>query len=222
MASQPGQQRAAGRPPRAADRAGHRPAAPEAHRFPDLDKAELPADAIEVGRIHDAWGVKGWLKIIPHSTQPEALFSARQWYLQPSAEGVVRFSGTRKLYIREAREHGGAVVASVRDIDDRDSAEALRHARIFVPRSSFPSTASDEFYWVDLIGLDVVNREGLLLGQVAEIMSSAAQSVLVVRATPPADGGGSASEHLIPFVSAWVDGVDVAARRIAVDWQPDY
>lgn len=49
----------------------------------DLDAAELPADAIEVGRITDAWGVKGWFKILPYSADPEALLSSKRWFLLP-------------------------------------------------------------------------------------------------------------------------------------------
>ena len=109
------------------------------------------------------------------------------------------------------------MVASVRDISDRSAAEALRGARIFVPRSSFPTAGSDEFYWVDLIGLQVFNRDGVLLGEVAGLIDNGAHSVLQVawRSRP-------APERLIPFVAAYVDQVDLAARRIDVDWGLDY
>ena len=99
-----------------------------------------------------------------------------------------------------------------------DAAEALRGARIFVPRSSFPSTSEDEFYWVDLIGLSVVNREGVALGQVQELMSTGPQTVLVLAY----EQDGKAQERMIPFVSAFVDKVDLPEKRITVDWQPDY
>ena len=108
------------------------------------------------------------------------------------------------------------MVAAVRDIGDRTAAEALRGARIFVPRSSFPSAASDEFYWVDLIGLQVFNRDGVLLGEVSDLIDNGAHSVLRVRAAP------DATERLIPFVAAYVDDVSLEAKRITVDWGLDY
>jgi 16S rRNA processing protein RimM len=111
------------------------------------------------------------------------------------------------------------VVASAQEIDDRSAAELLRGARIFVSRASFPTAADDEYYWVDLIGLEVVNREGLPLGRVRELLSTGPQTVLVLEYT--ADNGTGA-ERMIPFVSAYVDAVDLAGRRITVDWQPDY
>ncbi len=183
-----------------------------------LEPAELPADAIEVGRIADAWGIKGWFKVLPHSASPEALFSSKRWYLQPSERGAKTFSGTLLLRVREAKEHSGTVVASAHEVDDRNTAEALKGARIFVARSSFPTPDNDEYYWVDLIGLEVVNREGLSLGSVRELLSTGPQTVLVVEYFEH----GKVLERMIPFVSAYVDSVDLAARRITVDWQPDY
>lgn len=183
-----------------------------------LEPAELPADAVEVGRIADAWGVKGWFKVLSYSSTPEALFSAKTWYLQPSERGAKTFSGTVLLPIRQAKDHSDTVVASAKGIDDRNAAEALRGARVFVPRSSFPSTSEDEYYWVDLIGLSVFNREGVSLGEVRELMSTGPQTVLVLGY----EEEGKAKERMIPFVSAFVDKVDLPARRITVDWQPDY
>ena len=186
--------------------------------LPGLEPAELPADAIEVGRIQDAWGVKGWFRVLPYSADPEALFSSRRWYLLPAETGAKTFSGTGKLAIREAREHSGGVVASAREVDDRSTAEALKGARVFVPRSSFPTPEKDEYYWVDLIGLAVVNREGVALGQVTELLSTGAQTVLVIAHTQD----GKTRERMVPFVAVYVDDVDIPARRITVDWQPDY
>ena len=183
-----------------------------------LEPADLPADAIEVGRILDAWGIKGWFKVLPHSASPEALFSSRRWYLLPSEKGAKTFAGTALLRVREAKEHSGTIVASAQEVDDRQGAEALKGARIFVPRSSFPTADKDEYYWVDLIGLDVINREGVALGQVTELLSTGAQTVLVIGYTQD----GKAQERMVPFVSAYVDNVDLPVRRITVDWQPDY
>ncbi|RYG13780.1 MAG: ribosome maturation factor RimM [Burkholderiales bacterium] len=186
--------------------------------LPGLEAAALPADAIEVGRIADAWGIKGWFKVLPHSASPEALFSSKRWYLQPSERGAKTFSGTLLLRVIEAKEHSDTIVAHADDVSDRNAAEALRGARIFVPRSSFPTAQTDEYYWVDLIGLDVINREGVALGQVKELLSTGPQTVLVIGYVEEA----KELERMIPFVSAFVDGVDLAGRRITVDWQPDY
>ena len=186
-----------------------------------FEAAELPADAIEVGRIADAWGIKGWFKVLPYSASPEALFSSKRWFLQPSEKGAKTFSGTVLLKIKEAKDHSDSVVAHAQDIEDRNDAELLKGARIFISRASFPTPEIDEYYWVDLIGLQVFNREGLDLGQVRDLMSTGPQTVLVIEASSPSDDGKPV-ERMIPFVSAFVDGVDLAGKRITVDWQPDY
>ena len=159
--------------------------------LPGLEPAELPADAVEVGRIADAWGIKGWFKVLAYSADSEALFSSKRWYLQPAERGAKTFAGTVTLAIREAKEHSDTVVASAQDVDDRTAAEALKGARIFIPRSSFPTAATDEFYWVDLLGLDVVNREGVALGQVRELLSTGPQTVLVMEYTEDGKNAGA-------------------------------
>ncbi|MBP8287738.1 MAG: ribosome maturation factor RimM [Rhodoferax sp.] len=186
--------------------------------LPGLEAAELPADAIEVGRIADAWGVKGWFKVLPYSADPEALFSSKRWFLLPTEKGVKTFDGVGQLKIKEAKPHSDTVVASAHEVDDRTAADALRGARIFIAKSSFPTPRKDEYYWVDLIGLSVVNREGLSLGQVSELLSTGPQTVLVMQDQVD----GQTLQRMIPFVAAYVDDVDLAARRILVDWQPDY
>ena len=192
-----------------------------------LTSSNLPDDAIEVGRILDAWGVKGWVKILPHSTHPEALFSAKSWFLQaPEAKyrpGFTVFSGTVSLNVAEAKTHSDSVVVKITGIDDRNAAEALRGARIFLPRSSFPAASKDEYYWVDLIGLNVVNREGVALGCVRDLMATGPHSVLCVEYSAIQDDGtATTAERMIPFVSVYVDAVDLAGKCITVDWQPDY
>lgn len=186
--------------------------------FPALESAELPADAVEVGRIADAWGVKGWFKVLAHSGSPEALFSSKQWFLQPSERGAKMFTGTVLLPVKQARVHSDALVASADGVDDRNAAEALRGARIFVSRQHFPQTDDGEYYWVDLIGLEVVNREGVALGQVRDLLATGPQTTLVLAYTED----GKECERLVPFVSAFVDTVSLADKRITVDWQPDY
>ena len=183
-----------------------------------LESAELPADAIEVGRIADAWGIKGWFKVLPHSASPEALFSSKRWFLQPAERGAKTFSGTVLLKIKEAKDHSDSVVATSAEVPDRNAAELLKGARIFVSRASFPTPETDEYYWVDLIGLDVFNREGVALGAVRELLHTGPQTVLVLAYTEDS----KEKERMIPFVSAYIDTVDLTGRRITADWQPDY
>ncbi len=183
-----------------------------------LEPAALPADAVEVGRIADAWGIKGWFRVLPYSASAEALFSSKRWFLQPAEKGAKTFTGTLLLPIKEAKEHTDAVVACAHEVPDRNAAELLKGARIFVPRSSFPTPETDEYYWVDLMGLEVFNRDNLNLGKVSELRHTGPQTVLVLAYQEE----GKDKERMIPFVNAYIDSVDLAGGRIVADWQPDY
>lgn len=182
-----------------------------------------PEDAIEVGRVVDAWGVKGWIKVQPFASDPQALFSSRRWFVKPPEDAVLKRLDAKAssypplLKITEAKDHGGVVIAQAQEVGDRSAAEALRGARIFIGRSSFPTADAGEFYWVDLIGLAVVNRLGESLGTVVGLIDTGPHSVLRAQ---PVDPG--AEERLIPFVGAYVDDVSLADKRITVDWGLDY
>ena len=197
-----------------------------------LSACELPADAIEVGGIAAPWGIKGWFKLHPHSASAEALFAARDWYLLPSnrprkkatpkaglpplATIAPVLTGCARVRIREIKTHGDGIVAQIRDLDDRNTIEALQGSRIFIPRSAFPPPKKGEFYWVDLLGMAVVNREGLALGTVQDLLSTGPQTVLAIQ------DEAAGIERMIPFVDAYIDAVDQPERRIRVDWQADY
>jgi 16S rRNA processing protein RimM len=188
--------------------------------------SSLPDDAIELGRIQDAWGIKGWVRILPHSADTEALLTSSRWFLQPPearfARGFSAFAGCVGVDVAEAKAHTDGLVAQLEGVSDRNAAEALKGVRIYLPRSAFPATPEGEYYWVDLIDLDVVNREGLHLGVVRDLMPTGPNSVLVLEYTDTVDGVSQVAERMIPFVAAYVDHVDRAARKITVDWQPDY
>lgn len=188
--------------------------------------APLPDDAIELGRVLDAWGIKGWVRIQPHSADTQALSASDTWFLQPPearfARGFDAFAGPVRAAVVEIKAHGDGVVARLNGVDGRNAAEALKGVRIYLPRSAFPATPEGEHYWVDLIGLAVFNREGVPMGVVRDLMPTGPHSVLVLESTEMVDGKEQTTERMIPFVAAYVDDVDQKARRITVDWQSDY
>lgn len=178
-----------------------------------------PDDAVEVGRVLGAWGVKGWVRVQPYAEQPQVLLRSRQWFLDAGDASPAAPVRRQLVDVSAAKSHGDSIVASMAQCVDRTAAEGLRGARIFVSRNAFPAAEVDEYYWVDLIGTHVINRQGVALGTVRELLDTGAHSVLVVAADSAAD---AAAERLIPFVAAYVDQVDLAARRIVVDWGLDF
>lgn len=186
----------------------------------------MPADAVELGRFLGAWGVKGWVRIQPHSADTRALFEAAEWFLLPPearfGRGFSSFSDAVSVRIAEIKPHADGIVARVDGMDDRGAAEALKGVRIHVARSAFPPAQEGEYYWVDLLGLTVVNREGVHLGEVRDLMPTGPTSVLVLACTETVDGQVREAERMIPFVGAYIDDVNLAERRIVADWQLDY
>jgi 16S rRNA processing protein RimM len=190
-----------------------------------------PEDAVEIGRIADAWGIKGWFKVQAYSADAQALFSSRRWFLKPGddkkpAAALGAAAKARPLppvlKILSVRDHGEGIVASAEGVADRSAAEGLRGARICVSRAAFPGTDPDEYYWVDLIGLAVFNRQGEALGTVIDLLDTGPHSVLRIAPpglTPPIKPD---QERLVPFVAAFIDQVDLEQRRILVDWGLDY
>lgn len=207
------------------------------------DGTVWPADAVEVARIVDAWGIKGGIKLQPFSSDPQALFCTKKWFIRPSEKpaGVTRpvrgaaasapapqparLSAPRLLTVKSAKEQGELIVATIDGMDNRNEAESLKGARVFVSRSAFPTPDPDEFYWIDLIGLSVVNREGQSLGTVIDLLDTGPHCVLRCQVEVPEGAPALAdesSERLIPFVSAYIDSVSLADRLIVADWGLDY
>jgi len=193
---------------------------------PDVqDDSVRPADAIEVARVLGAWGVKGGIKLKAFSSDPQALFSSKRWFVErgerkmalPATPGTRQPVLPRLLRVIQVREQGDGIVATCHELTDRDAAEAMAGARIFISRASFPTPDDNEFYWVDLIGLAVRNREGTDLGTVATLIETGPHCVLSIKPPQP-----DADDVLIPFVDAYVDRVDREARTIHVDWDPTY
>ncbi len=159
-----------------------------------------------MARIAAPFGVKGWVKVQPYSEDPGALMDFESWRI-----GL----GTEHMHytVEAIQDHGNALVAKLAGIDDREAAFALRGQEISVARSELPVPEENEFYWSDLIGLQVVNREDVELGRVDSLMETGAHDVLVVRGK---------RDYLIPFVAAFVGKVDLANGTIEVDWGEDY
>ena len=191
-----------------------------------FEASPLPADAVELGRFLDAWGVKGWVHIQPHSADTRALFESQDWYLLPPevrfGRGFSAFTGPVRVRVAEIKVHADGIVARLDGMSDRNGAESLKGARIHVPRSAFPPAEEGEYYWVDLIGLEVVNREGVHLGVVRDLLPTGPTSVLVMEYTETVEGAEKTAERMIPFVAAYIDDVDLKARRITADWGVDY
>lgn len=165
-----------------------------------------------MARVLDAYGVHGWIKLEPFSAEAPALQTARYWWIRRRDRSLAPYTRT------EIKPHSGTYVARLAEVEDRTAAEALKGAEIAVSRTEFPAADEDEFYWIDLVGCEVENKDGVVLGPVVEVMDNGAHAILDVRTTR-IDRNGRPVHELIPFVDAIVATVDTVGKSIVVDWQ---
>jgi 16S rRNA processing protein RimM len=163
---------------------------------------------ILLGRVIGAFGIRGDAKIESWTDPREAIFRYQPWTLRDAAGNERELSGVR------GKPQGKHLVATFPGVDDRNVIEAMVGTEIYVPRSALPPPKPDEFYWVDLEGMRVINADGRSFGTVSHLFSTGANDVLVARGD---------KERLIPFVQPeFVTRVDFEAGEIGVDWDPDF
>jgi len=163
-----------------------------------------------LGRLADPYGIRGWLRLHAFGDDPQAWAAMPVWWIAREGEPW------RETRLQGLRVHGDGVVVLLEGVGDRTAAEAMKGVLVGAPRSALPMTDEGEFYWADLIGLDVVNTAGERLGKVVGLIETGANDVLRVR------GEGDEAERLLPFVSAVVLTVDKEAGQIRVEWGSDW
>jgi 16S rRNA processing protein RimM len=159
-----------------------------------------------MGRVAAAFGIKGWIKVQPFTRTVDGLLDHPIWWL--GTEGR-----WEKNKVEEGAVHGRSLIAKLEGLDDRDAAAGVKGLDVAIPRAELATNADGEYYWSDLIGLQVSNRQGVRLGRVARLIETGASPVLAVE---------GARERLIPFVEPVVVSVDVADGRLTVDWDADF
>jgi 16S rRNA processing protein RimM len=152
---------------------------------------------IEFGRVAGSYGVRGWMKVVVD--EPEVLAAQPAWWLA----GV-------EYPVRETKVHSGTLLAKLAGIENPEQAKALKGTPVSIPR---PDPGEGRFYWADLIGLEVVNEKGVVLGAVKQMSSNGAHDVMEV---------AGERTRLLPFVPVYVKDVDLQKRRIEVEWEADW
>lgn len=164
-----------------------------------------------MGHIIGPFGVKGWVKLQPLTAAPGNLLDYGSWWIGADA-------AWKRCAVEKAEVHGGTVAAKFVGCDDRDEAARYQGREVAVAREELPEAGANEFYWADLVGLEVTNEAGEDLGTVSRVLETGANDVLVVVQGPEANK----RERLIPFIEPVVKKVDLAGRAITVDWGADY
>jgi 16S rRNA processing protein RimM len=162
---------------------------------------------IVVGKIVGAYGIKGWLKILSFTRPRENLLKYSPWSVKQNEEW-------HEIQLLESRSQGKGLVASLVGITDRDKAMALIGSDLAIDRDQLPVPNEGEFYWHDLINMQVINQQNEMLGVVTELLETGANDVLVVEADK--------QRYLIPYVKdVYIKDVDIEQGILTVDWQSD-
>ncbi|GBL05820.1 ribosome maturation factor RimM [Glaciecola sp. KUL10] len=168
------------------------------------------SDTIIVGKIGAPNGVKGWVKINSFTQNAQDIFDYAPWLLADGSE----------IELDQWKTNGKTLVAKLVGIDSRNDAEAVKNAELSILASKLPEL-EDEFYWKDLIGMQVVTDKGYDLGVIKDMFETGANDVMQIKAKNN-DAFGQ-KERLLPFIyDDVVLNVDKQARSITVDWDPGF
>lgn len=168
---------------------------------------------VQVGHLHVPYGIKGWVWVMSRTEPVANIFDYGPWILDRG--GVLQVAERVG-----GRTQGKGLVASFAGIDDRNGAETLQGVGIWVPKAALPVLDEADYFWSELIDMQVITEQNVLLGQVHALMETGANDVIVVRACA---GSVDAEERLLPWLPGRVIRfVDRVQKRITVDWDPSY
>lgn len=169
--------------------------------------AERQSRRVVIGKVTALFGVKGWIKLLSWTEPREDIVNYPSWQLKLDGEW-------RDWKVAEGRPQGKTIIARLDGITDRDQAVVLIGAEIAVRRDQLPPVKPGEYYWDDLIGMEVQLADGRSLGEVEAMMETGANDVLVVKGE---------RRRLIPFIrDQVVRDVNMETGLIQVDWDPDF
>ncbi|MEI6069615.1 MAG: ribosome maturation factor RimM [Methylococcaceae bacterium] len=162
---------------------------------------------INVGKISGVFGIKGRVKVFSFTECRENILSYSPWLLKKDSE-------TRLVNVIDGKLQGKAVVAQLDGVNDRDQAASFMGWDIYITPGQLPKVAKDEYYWSDLIGLNVETDLGVQLGVVESLLETGANDVVIVKGE---------RERVIPFLQGQtIIAIDLEAGRMVVDWDPDF
>lgn len=160
---------------------------------------------IFLGRLVKAFGIRGELKFHPSEDFWEPVLTSTHLMMASESEG-----GTvkRGIVLERSRTHGNSYVIKIDGVDDRNTAETLVGAEVFVDEEALDVDLPEELLPYQVIGMKVVSEEGDVLGEVTSVLHSAAHDLYEVAA--------AGNEFLVPAVPEFVRDVDIGKRRMTV------
>jgi len=191
-----------------------------------VDQINAPGNPglIVLGEVTGHFGVKGWVKVKSYTRPQDSILAYKNWYLLGQEGGLRKPSGPLMqapsvFKVAEARKQGRSLIARLEGVSSRESAEPLIGQVINVPVEDLEPAGDGEYYWTQLMGLEVSNLAGELLGEVDHLLETGANDVLVVIGK---DGKGEPVECLVPWIEQVIVEVNLDQRRLLIDWDADF
>ncbi len=157
---------------------------------------------IVVGKVSGCFGVKGWLKIFSYCDPRENISSYKSWII-----------GNKVFTEIIAKKQGKLIVAKLEEINDKDTAMTMIGQKIEILESQLETLGANQYYWRDLIGLEVSNTKGIVFGKVASLLETGRHDVVVVKGS---------RERLVPYImNKTILKVDLQNKTLLVDWHED-
>ena len=172
------------------------------------ETGNTPDDVIiTMGRVAGPYGVRGWSHVVTFTEAPSKLLELLPWQLRTADRWET-------VEVVTGKPHGKGLVVKLANCEDRDIAALNSGKDIGIARCQLPEPEENEYYWNDLVGLQVVTTEGFVMGTVDHLIETGSNDVLVIRGQ---------HESLVPFIQGQViKMVDLEAGVIKVDWDPDF
>ncbi|WP_027148018.1 ribosome maturation factor RimM [Methylobacter tundripaludum] len=162
---------------------------------------------ISVGKISGVFGIKGWVKVFSFTDPRENILTYSPWLLKKGDE-------TKTVNVVDGQLQGKTIVAQLTGVNDRDQAASLMGWDIFITQDQLPKAAKGEYYWSELIGLNVETIDGVQLGVIDSLLETGANDVIIVQGE---------RERVIPFLQGQtIINVDLDAGKVVVDWDPEF
>jgi 16S rRNA processing protein RimM len=172
------------------------------------------SDTLVIGVIGAPYGVKGWVKITSHTHELDGVFAYTPWLL-----GQVE--GGKHYVVDQWRTHNKGLVAKLVGVETRDDAESIKNLEISIKAAQLPQLADNDFYWRELVGMQVITEQGYSLGVVKELFETGANDVMLIKANLN-DAFGQ-KERMVPYLlDQVIKQVDRQAKTIKVDWDPAF
>jgi len=168
---------------------------------------EKPEQYVTIGKFGKPHGLKGWITVIPATQSPQDIATYLPWHTKEQ-------NTSHEIPVDDVQNKGQKIIAHIKNIDDIDSVKPYTNKLIYIPRTRLPALSKDEYYWADLEGLTVINREGVTLGTVEYLFTTGHNDVMVVEGE---------RQHLIPFLRPQtVLSIDLTQKTMTVDWDPEF